>query len=859
MALSLGSLTGFLDLDASAFESSLSGAGDKLKDFGGKGAAIAAGAGLAVGAALAAGVLGSMNVEAANDKMAAQLGLNAAESERLGGVAGSLYANAYGGSLEEVNTAVGAVVSSIAGMRTASSADVEAMTAKVLDLAATFEVDVGRASQVAGQMITSGLAKDGAQAMDLLTASMQAVPAAVREDLLDAVDEYGPFMQSIGIEGEAAMGLLVASAEKGAFGIDKTGDALKEFTIRATDMSSASKVGYDALGMSQEDMTRKLLAGGDTAAGAFAEIVGGLQGIEDPAAQSQAALALFGTPLEDLSVQEIPAFLDSLTGAQTALGDTAGAADAMGDTLNDNASTNIEAFKRGVMTTFVDVIGGKALPIVDDIASALATGLGPAFDVASSAAKSLGSAIPTPILKVAAVVIGVLTGVLGVQKAATVAASIATGAYTAVKSIFITTTNAETGAVTLSTVARVRGTVATIAGTVATGASIVAHGIARAAIGAWTAAQWLLNAALTANPIGLVIAVIALLVAGLVIAYRESETFRNIVNGAFDAVKVSTGIVVGFMIDGFRGLLGVWLAVAGGIVSGAATALGWVPGVGDKLKVAETAFNTMKDGILGTLDDAANKAYGFGEKSGANAAGGLRSRQGDAFNAGAQVGNDMGRGVGSAGGGAFHAAAGVGDNAQRGMAQMAGAGYNAGARVGSDMGRGVGAGSGQAWDAGVGVGVRAGDGLVAGLNARQGAVAAAAQRLAITAGRAMAGGLQERSPSRVTMQIGAYAGEGLALGMLAEASRVAAASGVLAMAAVPSLGDIPRIRLPAGSMRGGDGGSQGRPAAQPAPVMGGVTYNGPVYVVDPDRWAQEQVNKQRDAAAVHGLAGLVNV
>lgn len=41
--------------------------------------------------------------------------------------------------------------------------------------------------------------------------------------------------------------------------------------------------------------------------------------------------------------------------------------------------------------------------------------------------------------------------------------------------------------------------------------------------------------------------------------------------------------------------------------------------------------------------------------------------------------------------------------------------------------------------------------------------------------------------------------------------------------------------------------------------MGGVTYNGPVYVVDPDRWAQEQVNKQRDAAAVHGLAGLVNV
>lgn len=47
---------------------------------------------------------------------------------------------------------------------------------------------------------------------------------------------------------------------------------------------------------------------------------------------------------------------------------------------------------------------------------------------------------------------------------------------------------------------------------------------------AMTAAQWLLNAALNANPIGLVVVAVTALVAGLVLAYKRSETFRNAVN-----------------------------------------------------------------------------------------------------------------------------------------------------------------------------------------------------------------------------------------------------------------------------------------------------------------------------------------
>lgn len=337
--------------------------GDKLKDAAGK---AALGAGAAAGAAFSAGFLGAVDVEKASDKLNAQLGATGEDAERYGEVAGNLYAGAWGDSMEDVTNAVGAVVTSIGGMRGASAADLEDITAKVLDFSTAFEVDVPRAAQVAGQMVKSGLADNATEALDLLTRSMQNVPAAVRDDIMDAVDEYGPFLASIGIDGQQAFGLLVKGAERGMYGIDKTGDALKEFTIRATDMSKGTKEAYDILGLSMPEMTRKLLKGGETGAKAFDQIVAALLDVGDPIRQSQAALALFGTPLEDLSVQEIPAFLKGLDDAKGSLGEVGGAVAELGDTLNDNAATQIEAFKRSVQTAFIEKLAA-ALPHIQGV------------------------------------------------------------------------------------------------------------------------------------------------------------------------------------------------------------------------------------------------------------------------------------------------------------------------------------------------------------------------------------------------------------------------------------------------------------------------------------------------------------
>jgi hypothetical protein len=91
------------------------------------------------------------------------------------------------------------------------------------------------------------------------------------------------------------------------------------------------------------------------------------------------------------------------------------------------------------------------------------------------------------------------------------------------------TLRAQAGAQAVTDAVQKRSVISTVASRVAMVASAVAAK-------AMAAAQWLLNAALSANPIGLVIIAIVALVAAIVIAYKRSETFRKIVDAALRAV-----------------------------------------------------------------------------------------------------------------------------------------------------------------------------------------------------------------------------------------------------------------------------------------------------------------------------------
>lgn len=109
-------------------------------------------------------------------------------------------------------------------------------------------------------------------------------------------------------------------------------------------------------------------------------------------------------------------------------------------------------------------------------------------------------------------------------------------------------------------------TVRWIAQGVAITAVNIASFAARAATLAWTAAQWALNVAMDANPIGLIVIGIVALVAVFVLAWQHSETFRNIVMGAFHAIAAAVGFVVGFIRDHWLLVLGFVLGPVGLIV-----------------------------------------------------------------------------------------------------------------------------------------------------------------------------------------------------------------------------------------------------------------------------------------------------
>lgn len=115
---------------------------------------------------------------------------------------------------------------------------------------------------------------------------------------------------------------------------------------------------------------------------------------------------------------------------------------------------------------------------------------------------------------------------------------------------------ANTGLALMSMAQLKGGLVAVVSGLravkIATLAQAAASKIAVLASNAWKIAQIALNFVLSANPIGIVIMAIAGLVAILVAAYNNSETFRNICDQVWAVVKDLASAVWDFLVKAFE-------------------------------------------------------------------------------------------------------------------------------------------------------------------------------------------------------------------------------------------------------------------------------------------------------------------
>lgn len=336
-------------------------------------------------------------------------------------------------------------------------------------------------------------------------------------------------------------------------------------------------------------------------------------------AQRLAALAMnvsagTGKSLESVTTALAKAQNGNLSGLQR-LG--VATKDAQGKTLSlEQVTANLAKTYRNQAAKSAETVAGKQ-KILSTQAAELGESFGAKLQPALLAATSAGLGVvnwidrnQTAAKVLAGAVVGLAAAVASVSVATTVAtaaqtaygaAVLATNSYVAV---FVGVKALELSAWARATAATAASTAAVVAHAAAAKVATVASKAVAVATKAWAAGQWLLNAALTANPIGLIVAGVAALIAGLVLAYKKSDTFRAIVQATGKAGQVAIGWVVSKVKD----LVGKVVSAGASIKSGFETGFKPIQWAIDKIQDLIGWVSKIK---IPNLGGALSKIPGF--------------------------------------------------------------------------------------------------------------------------------------------------------------------------------------------------------------------------------------------------------
>lgn len=509
-------------------------------------------AGLAAGAAGVGGAMElmgkSMEQGKVGSKLAASFGESAEEAKQYGKVAGDLYAGGVGDSMDTIREAVSAVGGSFGSLDSMGAGRLEELTTKAAGFAEIFDQDVAGAVQSASLLMENGLAGSADEAFDMMTKGMQEVSVSMRDELPEILNEYGTNFRALGFDGKDAFNLLISASQGGAIALDKTGDALKEFTIRGADMSKSSVETFEAIGLSGEEMAAAIASGGEGAQAALQQTAQGLLEITDPAERANAAIALFGSPLEDLSVDQIPGFLAGLSGADDAMGDFTGTLDGSIKVLNDNAGSAFDTFKRGLEQNVTSMLGDNVIPLLGNFTGALEENEGSAL-AAVAGMTGMGGAI-AGFETAQGAFDSVKEGAIGLKDGFVSAKDTAVGMADSVKK-----------------------------GVTAVKDFDVASKLSSATTKIWSGIQLAFNVIMSANPLMLIVIGIGLLVAAVVLIATKTTWFQTIWDAVWGGITATWDWVWGKLQEGFAYLKDGFVAIGDKVTQ----VKDWIVGKWDEL------------------------------------------------------------------------------------------------------------------------------------------------------------------------------------------------------------------------------------------------------------------------------------
>lgn len=339
----------------------LQDAGQKMKDIGGNMSAGVTAPLLGLGAGA---LKTASDVDASQGRIQAQLGVTADEAEELKGVANDVWKNAFGESLEEVTDNLSIVRQNLGDL---NNADLQKVLEGAYTLKDAFGAEINESTRTAS-VLMKNFGVDSETAFDLMTTGFQR-GGNFSDELLDTMREYSPQFKAMGYTAEEFTAILIAGAEAGAFNLDKIGDAAKENFLRIGDGSKTSRDALEGLGLDFNQIEKDIAAGGDTANSAFTAVSAALAGVESDSERSQAAIALFGAPLEDLG----PEFQNFFANVNTDLGDFEGATQEASNAMYDNFGSRLTTVFRELQTALLplgEVLLGWAETVLPKITSA---------------------------------------------------------------------------------------------------------------------------------------------------------------------------------------------------------------------------------------------------------------------------------------------------------------------------------------------------------------------------------------------------------------------------------------------------------------------------------------------------------